>query len=73
MCLKYLDNFKKNYTYVYIFFFILGYGDSDPADLSELGVVTDSKYVVQWLINKVNNSAPIFVWGHSLGTGYNNL
>ena len=50
-------------------YFTLGYGDSDPADLSEAGVVADSKYVLQWLMNIVNGTAPIFVWGHSLGTG----
>ncbi|XP_057320141.1 lysophosphatidylserine lipase ABHD12 isoform X1 [Microplitis mediator] len=59
----------QDLDYHVIAFDYRSYGDSDPADLSELGVVTDSKYVVQWLINKVNNSAPIFVWGHSLGTG----
>lgn len=31
--------------------------------------MADSKYVLQWLMNKVNKTAPIFVWGHSLGTG----
>ncbi|XP_076245692.1 lysophosphatidylserine lipase ABHD12 isoform X2 [Calliopsis andreniformis] len=46
-----------------------GYGDSEAAKLSEIGVVADSKYVLQWLLNKVNGTAPIFVWGHSLGTG----
>ncbi|XP_020709620.1 lysophosphatidylserine lipase ABHD12 isoform X3 [Athalia rosae] len=45
------------------------YGDSDDVDLSESGVVSDSKYVLEWLIKKVNGSAPIYVWGHSLGTG----
>lgn len=52
-----------------IIFNLTGYGDSDPADLSETGVVADSKYVLEWLMKKVNSSAPIFVWGHSLGTG----
>lgn len=47
----------------------LDYGDSDVVELSEEGVVRDSKYVLEWVIKKVNGSAPIFVWGHSLGTG----
>lgn len=47
----------------------LGYGDSDVVDLSEEGVVMDSKYVFEWVMKKVNGSAPVFVWGHSLGTG----
>ncbi|XP_053991443.1 lysophosphatidylserine lipase ABHD12 isoform X5 [Hylaeus volcanicus] len=46
-----------------------GYGDSEEAELSEMGVVTDSKYLLEWLLKKVNGSAPVFVWGHSLGTG----
>jgi len=47
----------------------LGYGDSDVVELSEEGVVTDSKYVFEWVMKKVNGSTPVFVWGHSLGTG----
>ncbi|XP_043282748.1 lysophosphatidylserine lipase ABHD12 isoform X3 [Venturia canescens] len=45
------------------------YGDSDLADLSEIGVVADSKFVLQWLLKKVDRTVPVFVWGHSLGTG----
>ncbi|KAL0128664.1 hypothetical protein PUN28_003798 [Cardiocondyla obscurior] len=45
------------------------YGDSDVVELSEEGVVVDSKYVFEWVMKKVNGSAPVFVWGHSLGTG----
>lgn len=55
--------------YQVIAFDYRNYGDSDPADLSEEGVVKDGKFVLQWLVNKVNGRAPIFVWGHSLGTG----
>ncbi|OAD52879.1 Monoacylglycerol lipase ABHD12 [Eufriesea mexicana] len=46
-----------------------GYGDSEEVELSEVGVVSDSKYVLEWLLKMVNGTAPIFVWGHSLGTG----
>ncbi|KAK2580674.1 hypothetical protein KPH14_007776 [Odynerus spinipes] len=45
------------------------YGDSDGADLSEKGIVNDAKYVIEWVLAKVNGTAPVFVWGHSLGTG----
>jgi len=38
-------------------------------ELSEAGVVMDSKYILEWVMKKVNGSAPVFVWGHSLGTG----
>lgn len=50
-------------------FLLIGYGDSENADLSEMGVVTDSKFVLEWIMKIVNGSAPVFVWGHSLGTG----
>ncbi|KAK0162311.1 hypothetical protein PV327_008659 [Microctonus hyperodae] len=59
----------QDLNYHIIAFDYRSYGDSDLADLSEIGVVADSKFVLQWLMRKVNNSAPIFVWGHSLGTG----
>lgn len=51
-------------------FFNVGYGDSEEAELSEMGVVNDSKYVLEWLLKIVNDTTPVFVWGHSLGTGY---
>jgi len=47
----------------------LDYGDSDIVELSEEGVIMDSKYVLEWVMKKVNGSVPVFVWGHSLGTG----
>lgn len=59
----------QSLDYHVIAFDYRGYGDSDGAELSEMGVVNDSKYVLQWLLKKVNNTAPVFVWGHSLGTG----
>ncbi|XP_043664887.1 lysophosphatidylserine lipase ABHD12 isoform X1 [Vespula pensylvanica] len=45
------------------------YGDSDKAELSETGIVNDSKYIIEWVMAKVNGTAPVFIWGHSLGTG----
>lgn len=57
---------RKFYSNSFIY---SGYGDSDVVELSEEGVVMDSKYVLEWLLKKVNGSAPVFVWGHSLGTG----
>lgn len=35
-----------------------------------MGVVMDSKYILEWVMKKVNGTAPVFVWGHSLGTGW---
>lgn len=43
-----------------------GYGDSDGYP-SEDGLVEDSMYMFKY-IRKLTN-APIFIWGHSLGTG----
>ncbi|KOC68408.1 Monoacylglycerol lipase ABHD12, partial [Habropoda laboriosa] len=59
----------QNLDYHVICFDYRGYGDSEEAELSEMGVVIDSKYVLEWLLEVVNNTAPVFVWGHSLGTG----
>ncbi|XP_076279866.1 lysophosphatidylserine lipase ABHD12 isoform X2 [Lasioglossum baleicum] len=59
----------QSLDYHIICFDYRGYGDSESADLSEVGVVADSKFVLEWLLKKVNGSSPVFVWGHSLGTG----
>ncbi|XP_043473987.1 lysophosphatidylserine lipase ABHD12 isoform X2 [Leptopilina heterotoma] len=59
----------QNLNYHLVCFDYRSYGDSENADLSEMGVVTDSKFVLEWIIKTVNGSAPVFVWGHSLGTG----
>lgn len=44
-----------------------GYGDSDPVSPSEEGVVRDALTVYDYISNITSN--PIFIWGHSLGTG----
>lgn len=44
-----------------------GYGDSDSVSPTEEGVVLDAIAVFQYIRNLTNN--PIFIWGHSLGTG----
>ena len=44
------------------------YGDSSPIEPSEDGLVTDGVFMYKWLKKHVGNS-PLFVWGHSLGTG----
>lgn len=59
----------QDLDYHVICFDYRSYGDSDVVELSEEGVVMDSKYVLEWVLKKVNGSAPVFVWGHSLGTG----
>jgi abhydrolase domain-containing protein 12 len=44
----------------------IGYGDSSKNELSEDAVVNDCVQLYEWLVTKT--SAPIFIWGHSLGT-----
>ncbi|XP_060553065.1 lysophosphatidylserine lipase ABHD12-like [Ruditapes philippinarum] len=44
-----------------------GYGDSSGSP-SEDGVVSDALFVYRW-INQHKGDTPIFIWGHSLGTG----
>ncbi|XP_013178594.1 PREDICTED: monoacylglycerol lipase ABHD12-like isoform X1 [Papilio xuthus] len=49
-----------------------GYGDSTNLTPSEGGVVEDSLIVYDWLnttLDKGEEKPPVFVWGHSLGTG----
>ncbi|CAG2057129.1 unnamed protein product, partial [Timema podura] len=43
------------------------YGDSTNESPSEQGVVSDSLFVLSWTLERVKG-APLFVWGHSLGT-----
>ena len=47
--------------------FILGYGDSSGSP-SEDGVVADALHTYKW-IKDHSGSSPVFLWGHSLGTG----
>ncbi|EDW71427.1 lysophosphatidylserine lipase ABHD12 isoform X1 [Drosophila virilis] len=44
-----------------------GYADSDPVPPTEDGVVRDAMMVFEYIANLTSN--PIFIWGHSLGTG----
>ncbi|XP_024942158.1 monoacylglycerol lipase ABHD12 isoform X2 [Cephus cinctus] len=64
-----LYNLFQSLDYHVVCFDYRSYGDSDNVELSEYGVVADSKYVIEWLLKKVNGAAPVFIWGHSLGTG----
>ncbi|KAL3872976.1 hypothetical protein ACJMK2_036142 [Sinanodonta woodiana] len=46
-----------------------GYGDSSSLGYpTEDGVVSDARYVYNWVRERSGNS-PVFIWGHSLGTG----
>lgn len=44
-----------------------GWGDSDGSP-SELGMTSDALFIYDWLKVRLNNT-PLYVWGHSLGTG----
>ncbi|XP_073987588.1 lysophosphatidylserine lipase ABHD12 isoform X2 [Rhodnius prolixus] len=58
---------QKNNFHI-IAFDYRSYGDSSPVEPSETGVVNDSKHVYEWVKLKAGSS-PIFLWGHSLGSG----
>jgi len=45
-----------------------GYGDSTGSPTSENGVMTDVVSLYNW-IKQYSKGSPIYVWGHSLGTG----
>ena len=47
---------------------LTGYGDSSPVEPSEPGLVSDGEYMYHWAKQHAKG-APLFVWGHSLGTG----
>lgn len=57
----------RNLNYHVIAFDYRGYADSDRVTISEEGVVQDAITVFEYVANQTPN--PIFIWGHSLGTG----
>ncbi|XP_034231132.1 lysophosphatidylserine lipase ABHD12 isoform X2 [Thrips palmi] len=58
----------RNMDYHVVAFDYRSYGDSSPVEPSEDGLVADGMFMYKWLQKRVGNS-PLFVWGHSLGTG----
>ncbi|KAI5638251.1 serine aminopeptidase, s33 domain-containing protein [Phthorimaea operculella] len=69
-----LYKFFQKMDYHTIAFDYRGYGDSTSVRPSEAGVVEDSLIVYEWILNTITKdsnekSPPVFVWGHSLGTG----
>jgi len=63
-----LYNILRNIDAHVIAFDYRGYGDSTSISPTEEGVVRDTKAVFRWLKQRMGSS-PLFVWGHSLGTG----
>lgn len=57
----------RNLNYHVIAFDYRGYADSDRVVTTEEGVVRDAITVFEYVANQTSN--PIFIWGHSLGTG----
>ena len=45
-----------------------GWGDSDGSP-SEGGMTSDALFIYDWLKRRMDKSLPLYIWGHSLGTG----
>ncbi|XP_043992989.1 lysophosphatidylserine lipase ABHD12 isoform X3 [Gambusia affinis] len=45
-----------------------GWGDSDGSP-SERGMTSDALFVYDWLRQRMEKTLPLYIWGHSLGTG----
>ncbi|KAM4599503.1 lysophosphatidylserine lipase ABHD12 isoform 1-T1 [Fundulus diaphanus] len=45
-----------------------GWGDSDGSP-SERGMTSDALFIYDWLRQRRAESLPLYIWGHSLGTG----
>ncbi|XP_050358113.1 lysophosphatidylserine lipase ABHD12-like isoform X1 [Nymphalis io] len=64
--------FFQQMDYHTVAFDYRGYGDSTKVTPSEDGVVEDALIVYDWLhttVDKAPSRPPIYIWGHSLGTG----
>ncbi|XP_059215826.1 lysophosphatidylserine lipase ABHD12 [Centropristis striata] len=45
-----------------------GWGDSDGSP-SEGGMTSDALFMYDWLKQQLDHKTPLYIWGHSLGTG----
>ncbi|KAM3606878.1 uncharacterized protein V6R79_025048 [Siganus canaliculatus] len=45
-----------------------GWGDSD-GEPSEGGMTSDALFLYDWLKQRLDQGTPLYIWGHSLGTG----
>ncbi|XP_077302964.1 lysophosphatidylserine lipase ABHD12 isoform X2 [Arctopsyche grandis] len=66
----------QDLQYHIIAFDYRGYGDSSRSEVTEIGIVEDMINVYRWVLEKVQSqntsergAVPVYVWGHSLGTG----
>lgn len=58
----------SSFGYHVVTFDYRGWGDSDGSP-SEGGMTSDSLFVYDWLKQRLDNKTPLYIWGHSLGTG----
>uniref|UniRef100_A0A3P9B632 Abhydrolase domain containing 12, lysophospholipase n=1 Tax=Maylandia zebra TaxID=106582 RepID=A0A3P9B632_9CICH len=45
-----------------------GWGDSEGSP-SESGMTSDALFIYDWLKRRTDKTLPLYIWGHSLGTG----
>ncbi|XP_038586166.1 lysophosphatidylserine lipase ABHD12-like [Micropterus salmoides] len=45
-----------------------GWGDSEGSP-SEVGMTSDALFIYDWLKRRLDAKTPLYIWGHSLGTG----
>ncbi|XP_049926522.1 lysophosphatidylserine lipase ABHD12 [Epinephelus moara] len=55
-------------SYHVVTFDYRGWGDSDGSP-SEGGMTSDALFIYDWLKQRLDNKTPLYIWGHSLGTG----
>ncbi|XP_078017081.1 lysophosphatidylserine lipase ABHD12 isoform X2 [Epinephelus lanceolatus] len=55
-------------SYHVVTFDYRGWGDSDGSP-SEGGMTSDALFIYDWLKQHLDNKTPLYIWGHSLGTG----
>ncbi|KAL0810339.1 hypothetical protein ABMA28_010491 [Loxostege sticticalis] len=62
-------NLLQNLDAHVITFDYRGFGDSTNLTPSKIGFVEDSLIIYSWIRSIVGNERPVFIWGHSVGSG----
>jgi len=57
--------------YYVVLFVCAGWGDSEGSP-SEKGMTSDALFLYQWIKQRIGQK-PLHIWGHSLGTGWDEL
>uniref|UniRef100_A0A3B4GS53 Monoacylglycerol lipase ABHD12-like n=1 Tax=Pundamilia nyererei TaxID=303518 RepID=A0A3B4GS53_9CICH len=55
-------------SYHVVTFDYRGWGDSEGSP-SESGMTSDALFIYDWLKRRTDKTLPLYIWGHSLGTG----